>query len=114
MKDPALPPDAFAVGKPGPGLLLLAFLIAVAPFVVQTVTLVATKSHAATASAGAAFGVAILAVALHLMARGPGGRKPVPAGSVVGAALAVATYQLLAFFVAHVAATVWFGYALRH
>ena len=90
------------------GISMIAAFTALAPFVVQTATLVLTGSTAWTIAAGVVLAIAVACAALAFQARQAGGWDRLGAGSIVGIVLAVLTYHLIAFPVAHILQAVFF------
>ena len=84
------------------GIYLIAAVTAVAPFVVQTTVLVQTGSSAWTLLAGALLAALFAYAALAFQARQAGGWKRIGAASVAGIVLAVLTYHVIAYPVAHI------------
>jgi hypothetical protein len=82
-------------------VMLIAAASALAPFVVQTATLIATRSSGATAVVGLALALAFIGLGLGFFAREAGSLRDVPTGTRIGLALAVLTYHLIAFPIAH-------------
>jgi hypothetical protein len=80
----------------------IALFTSVAPFVVQTATLLLTASSIATAVVGAVLATGFAAAALAFQARVAGSFAAVPNGSRIGIVLAVFCYHALAYPVAHV------------
>ena len=79
-----------------PGMVLVAAVLTLAPFVVQTTTFALTHSVAATVVAAALLALAFIAGGIAIQARLAGSLRAVSVGSIVGVVLAVATYHLLA------------------
>ena len=90
------------------GISLIAAVTAVAPFVVQTAVLVRTGSSAATIAAGLALALAFAAAALVFQARQVGGWRQIGAGAAAGIVMAVLTYHVIAYPVAHILRAVFF------
>ena len=84
------------------GISMIAAVTALAPFVVQTATLVLTGSSAWTLVAGALLAVAVALAALAFQARQAGGWHRIGAGPGTGIVLAVLTYHVIAYPVAHI------------
>lgn len=80
-----------------PRFVAIALGTALAPFVVQTATMVLSRSIAATLVAGAALAVLLCGLALAFQARVEGSWRAVPLGARVGTVLAILTYQAIAF-----------------
>jgi hypothetical protein len=96
-------PDPLAIDKrTARGIYVVAFVTAVAPFVVQTATLVLTGSTRLTIIAGVLLAAAFIALAIAFQARQVGSVRAIGAGSIAGIALAVFTYHCIAFPVAHI------------
>jgi uncharacterized membrane protein HdeD (DUF308 family) len=91
------------------GIYLVAAVSALAPFVVQTATLVATRSSAWTLLAGLALAAVVAAAALAFQARQAGGWGRLTAGSITGIVLAVVAYHAIAFPVAHIIQAMFFA-----
>ena len=84
------------------GIALIAAVTAVAPFVVQTATLLLTGSSTLTLVAGAVLAIGFALAALAFQARQVGGWRRIGAGPAVGIVLAVLTYHVIAYPVAHI------------
>ena len=84
------------------GIYLIAAVTAVAPFVVQTAVLVKTGSSAWTIAVGGLLALAFALAALAFQARQAGGWSRIGAGSIAGIVLAVLTYHVIAYPVAHI------------
>jgi hypothetical protein len=80
----------------------IALFTTIAPFVLQTATLVLTASSLATAVVGAVLATGFAAAALTFQARVAGSLAQVPGGTRAGIVLAVLCYHALAYPVAHV------------
>ena len=91
-----------------PRFVAIALGTALAPFVVQTATLVLSGSVGLTLLAGALLALALAWLALAFQARVAGGWSAVPLGSRVGIVLAVVTYQAIAFPVARIVDALFF------
>lgn len=85
-----------------PRFVLIALGTALAPFVVQVGTLLATQSTALTLLAGGLLAAIFTAGALLFQAREAGSWRAVPFGARLGVALAVVAYQVIAFPVAQI------------
>ena len=91
------------------GISMIAAFTALAPFVVQTATLVLTGSTAWTIAAGLVLAIAVAIAALAFQARQSGGWGRLSAGTIAGIVLAVLTYHVIAFPVAHLLRALFFG-----
>lgn len=91
------------------GIYAVAAVSAVAPFVVQTATLVLTGSTAWTIAAGLLLAALVAVAALAFQARQAGGWARLSAGSITGIVLAVVVYHVIAFPVAHIVQALFFG-----
>ena len=90
------------------GIYAVAAVSALAPFVVQTTTLVLTGSTAWTIAAGLVLAAVVAVAALVFQARQAGGWQHLSAGSIAGIVLAVVTYHVIAFPVAHIIHALFF------
>lgn len=90
------------------GIYAVAAITALAPFVVQTGTLLATGSTAWTIALGALLALAVAVGALAFQAKQVGGWGRIGLGSGVGIVLAVVTYHVIAFPVAHILKALFF------
>jgi hypothetical protein len=91
------------------GISMIAAVTAVAPFVVQTATLVLTGSSAWTIAVGLLLAVAFALAALAFQARQTGGWNRIGAGAAAGIVLAVLTYHVIAYPVAHILDAMFFA-----
>jgi hypothetical protein len=91
-----------------PRFVAIALGTALAPFVVQTTTMVLSGSVGLTLFAGALLAATVAWLALAFQARVAGGWSEVPLGARVGIVLAVVTYQAIAFPVARIVEAVFF------
>ena len=90
------------------GISIVAAVTALAPFVVQTATLLLTGSTAWTIVIGALLAIAVALAALAFQARQVGGWDRIGLGPGVGIALAVIVYHVIAFPVAHIIKALFF------
>ena len=84
------------------GIALIGAVTALAPFVVQTATLVLTGSSAWTIAVGLVLALGFALAALAFQARQVGGWDRIGAVPAAGIVLAVLTYHVIAYPVAHV------------
>lgn len=91
------------------GISVVAAITALAPFVVQTTTLVLTGSSAMTMAVGLLLALAFAGAALAFQARQVGGWKRIGTGAMAGIVLAVLTYHAIAYPVAHIVRAVFFA-----
>ena len=91
------------------GISVIAAVTAVAPFVVQTTTLVLTQSSGWTIAVGLLLAAAFAFAALAFQARQVGGWKRIGAGGIVAIVLAVLTYHVIAYPVAHILDAMFFS-----
>jgi hypothetical protein len=91
------------------GIKVVALVTALAPFVVQTATLVLTGSTAWTIVLGVVLAIAVAIAALAFQAREAGSWDRIGAGSAVGIVLAVLIYHVIAFPVAHIVKALFFA-----
>jgi hypothetical protein len=91
------------------GISVVAAVTALAPFVVQTATLVLTHSSAWTLAVGLLLALAFAFAALAFQARQTGGWNRIGAGSAAGIVLAVLTYHVIAYPVAHILDAMFFA-----
>lgn len=89
-------------------LSLIAAASAVAPFVLQTAVMVATRSSLMTLFAGLALALLLIGLAFRHFAREVGGMRHLALGTRAGIALAVLTYHTIAFPVAHIVEAMFF------
>jgi hypothetical protein len=87
----------------------IALCTALAPFAIQTVTLVLSGSSLATAVVGLAAALLFSAAAIAFQMRVAGSAAALSAGSRAGIALAVVSYHSIAFPVAHIVEALWFA-----
>jgi len=90
------------------GIALVAGFTALAPFVLQTATLVITRSEALTIALGVLLALGVAAAALAFQARQVGGWRRIGAGTAAGIVLAVLTYHVIAYPVAHILDAMFF------
>jgi len=91
------------------GIALVAGFTALAPFVLQTATLVLTHSEALTIVLGLLLAIAVAVAALAFQARQVGGWRRIGTGTAVGIVLAVLTYHVIAYPVAHIVDAIFFS-----
>ena len=91
------------------GISVIAAVTALAPFVVQTTTLVLTHSSGWTIAVGLLLAALFVFAALAFQARQVGGWKRIGAGPAAGIVLAVLTYHVIAYPVAHILDAMFFA-----
>lgn len=90
-------------------LSLVAAASAIAPFLLQTAVMVATRSSLMTLFAGLALALLLIGIAFRYFAREVGGMQHLSLGTRTGIALAVLTYHTIAFPVAHIVEAMFFS-----
>jgi hypothetical protein len=91
------------------GISVIAAVTAVAPFVVQTGTLVLTRSDAWTLVAGLLLAGTFALAALAFQARQVGGWKRIGVGAAAAIVAAVLAYHVIAYPVAHILEAMFFA-----
>lgn len=91
------------------GISVIAAVTALAPFVAQTTALVLTHSSGWTIAIGLLLAAAVALAALAFQARQVGGWRRIGAGSAAGIVLAVLTYHVIAYPVAHIIDAMFFA-----